>query len=69
MWDTIPQPDWDELSKWRERIRLPRLFNNGGGCFASQYKYTDAPDADARMMQAAYWAEQYAKAQGNQSQI
>ena len=39
-------------------------LNNGGGSFAAQYKYTDA-----RLIQAAYWAEQCATAQGNQSAI
>ena len=69
VWDTVDQPDWDNLSKGESGSGYLALFNNGGGSFASQYKYTDAPDADARMVQAAYWAEQYATAQGNQSQI
>jgi hypothetical protein len=69
VWDTVPQPDWDSLSKGESGSGYLDLFNNGGGSFASQYKYTDAPDADARMIQAAYWAQQYATAQGNESQI
>jgi hypothetical protein len=69
VWDTVPQPDWDALKFGQSGAGYLSLFNNGGGSFASQYKYTDAPDADARMIQAAYWAEQYATAQGNQSQI
>lgn len=69
VWDTIPQPDWDSLKYGESGSGFLSLFNNGGGSFASQYKYTDAPDADARLVQAAYWAQQYASAQGNQSQI
>jgi hypothetical protein len=69
VWDTVPQPDWDTLKDGESGSGYLALFNNGGGSFASQYKYTDAPDADARLIQAAYWAEQYATAQGNQSQI
>jgi len=69
VWDTIPQPDWDALKYGESGSGYLDLFNNGGGSFAAQYKYTDAPDADARMIQAAYWADQYATAQGNQSQI
>jgi hypothetical protein len=69
VWDTVPQPDWDALKYGESGSGYLALFNNGGGSFASQYKYTDAPDADARLIQAAYWAEQYATAQGNQSQI
>ncbi len=69
VWDTVDQPDWDSLKYGESGSGYLSLFNNGGGSFAAQYKYTDAPDADARMIQAAYWAEQYATAQGNQSQI
>jgi len=69
VWDTVDQPDWDNLSKGESGSGYLALFNNGGGSFASQYKYTDAPDADARLVQAAYWALQYATAQGNQSQL
>jgi hypothetical protein len=69
VWDTVDQPDWDTLKYGESGSGYLDLFNNGGGSFASQYKYTDAPDADARLIQAAYWAQQYATAQGNQSQI
>jgi hypothetical protein len=69
VWDTIPQPDWDTLTDGESGSGYLDLFNNGGGSFSAQYKYTDAPDADARMIQAAYWADQYATAQGNESQI
>ena len=53
VWDTIPQPDCD-LLKFGGPNGFLDLFNNGGGSFSAQYKYTDAPDADARMIQAAY---------------
>jgi Glycosyl hydrolase family 48/Cellulose binding domain/Putative Ig domain/Bacterial Ig domain len=69
VWDTIPQPDWDALTYGESGSGYLDLFNNGGGSFSAQYKYTDAPDADARMIQAAYWADQYATAQGDESQI
>jgi Glycosyl hydrolase family 48/Cellulose binding domain/Bacterial Ig domain len=68
VWDTIPQPDWDAM-KYGGPNGFLDLFNNGGGSFAPQYKYTDAPDADARSVQAAYWADQWATAQGKKSQI
>ena len=69
VWDTIPQPDWDTLTDGESGSGYLDLFNNGGGSFAPQYKYTDAPDADARLIQAAYWAQQYATSQGDESQI
>ncbi|MGE5290491.1 MAG: glycoside hydrolase family 48 protein, partial [Micromonosporaceae bacterium] len=68
VWDTIPQPDWDAL-KYGSSSGFLNLFNNCGGSCTSQYKYTDAPDADARMVQAAYWADTYAKASGTSSAI
>ena len=68
VWDTVPQPDCDEF-KFGGPNGFLDLFNNGGGSFAQQYKYTDAPDADARMVQAAYWADTFAKAQGKTAAI
>ena len=68
VWDTVPQPDWDTM-KFGGPNGFLDLFNNGGGSFAPQYKYTDAPDADARLVQAAFWADTYAKAQGKSSAI
>jgi len=68
VWDTIPQPDCD-MFKFGGPNGFLDLFNNGGGSFATQYKYTDAPDADARMVQAAYWADVYAKQQGKSAAV
>ncbi|WP_328891401.1 glycoside hydrolase family 48 protein [Streptomyces sp. NBC_00316] len=67
VWETIPQPTTD-------------LFNYGGpngfldlfvddASYAKQWKYTNAPDADARAVQAAYWAYRWASAQGKESEI
>jgi hypothetical protein len=68
VWDTVPQPDCD-MFKFGGPNGFLDLFNNGGGSFATQYKYTDAPDADARMVQAAYWADVYAKQQGKSAAV
>jgi hypothetical protein len=68
VWDTVDQPDWDAM-KFGGPNGFLDLFNNGGGSFATQYKYTDAPDADARMVQAAFWADTFAKAQGKTSSV
>ncbi|MFF1893756.1 glycoside hydrolase family 48 protein [Streptomyces sp. NPDC058206] len=67
VWETIPQPTTD-------------LFNYGGpngfldlfvddASYAKQWKYTNAPDADARAVQAAYWAYRWAAAQGKEGEI
>jgi hypothetical protein len=68
VWDTIPQPDCD-MFKFGGPNGFLDLYNNGGGSFAKQYKFTDAPDADARMVQAAFWADTFAKAQGKTAAI
>ncbi|WP_419998896.1 glycoside hydrolase family 48 protein [Streptomyces boninensis] len=67
VWETVPQPTTD-------------LFNYGGtngyldlfvkdSSYAKQWKYTNAPDADARAIQAAYWALRWATAQGKADQV
>ncbi|MEW1687004.1 glycoside hydrolase family 48 protein [Streptomyces sp. NPDC091265] len=67
VWETVPQPTTD-------------LFNYGGpngyldlfvgdASYAKQWKYTNAPDADARAVQAAYWAFRWASDQGKGSEV
>lgn len=63
VWETVPHPSWEEF-KWGAP--------NGGflGLFvgqqnpAKQWRYTAAPDADARAVQALYWAKRWADEQG-----
>jgi hypothetical protein len=72
VWLTIVQPDCDTF-KWgsSDGTGFLKLFQLAapGGSYAQQWKYTDAPDADARAVQAAYWAYTWASAQGKESQI
>lgn len=63
-WETIPQPSWD-TEKWGQRfngntIGFGPYFVGGTGGAAQKYSYTDAPDADARAVQATYLAQQAA---------
>ncbi|WP_051967352.1 glycoside hydrolase family 48 protein [Kitasatospora mediocidica] len=69
VWETVPQPDCDVLKYGESGSGFLSLFNDGGGSYSKQYKYTDAPDADARLVQVAYWAETYAKAQNKSTTI
>ncbi|MEV4413240.1 glycoside hydrolase family 48 protein, partial [Catellatospora sp. NPDC049609] len=62
-WETIGHPSCDT----GRFANFPSLFIQGSS--TGQWRYTNAPDADARAVQAAYWALQWATAQGNQSQI
>jgi hypothetical protein len=66
-WETIPQPSCDTFKHGGPNGFLD-LFT-GDASYAKQWKYTDAPDADARAVQAAYWADKWATAQGKQSQV
>ena len=62
VWLTVPQPCWDAF-KYGGTNGYLDLFT-APAPYAKQWKYTNAPDADARVVQAMYWAEQYAAAQG-----
>lgn len=61
-WETIPQPCWDDLTMGGPNGYLD-LFT-GDDAYAQQFKYTNAPDADARAIQVTYWANEWAKEHG-----
>jgi hypothetical protein len=61
-WETIPQPCWDTL-KFGGKNGFLDLFT-GDSSYSAQFKYTDAPDADSRAVQATYWATEWAKEYG-----
>ncbi len=65
VWETVPQPSWEAL-KWGDGngTGFLRLFVSETGAPAAQWRYTNAPDADARAVQALYWGVQFAKEQG-----
>ncbi|WP_153452207.1 glycoside hydrolase family 48 protein [Streptomyces smaragdinus] len=67
VWETIPQPCTDKFRYGGTNGYLD-LFT-GDAQYAQQWKYTNAPDADARAVQAAYWALTWATAQGNASAV
>ncbi|MGW3812708.1 glycoside hydrolase family 48 protein [Streptomyces sp. NPDC005046] len=67
VWETVPQPTCDAF-KYGGKNGYLDLFT-GDSSYAKQWKYTDAPDADARAVQAAYWADVWAKAQGRSGDV
>ncbi|MFF7266269.1 glycoside hydrolase family 48 protein [Streptomyces sp. NPDC008159] len=67
VWETIPQPTCDAF-KYGGKNGYLDLFT-GDKSYAKQWKYTAAPDADARAVQAAYWADLWAKQQGKGSAV
>jgi hypothetical protein len=72
VWKTIVQPSC-ETFKWGSSTGTGflSLFQTPapGGSYAQQWRYTDAPDADARAVQAAFWAYTWASAQGKASAV
>ena len=67
VWETVPHPSCETGRFGQSGSGFPPLFVQGSG--ANQWRYTSAPDADARAVQAAYWALRWATEQGRQSQI
>ncbi|WP_225826067.1 glycoside hydrolase family 48 protein [Streptomyces naphthomycinicus] len=67
VWETVPQPTCDAF-KYGGKNGYLDLFT-GDSSYSRQWKYTDAPDADARAVQAAYWADVWAKAQGKGADV
>ena len=61
-WETIPQPCWDDMTMGGRNGYLD-LFT-GDNSYSQQFKYTNAPDADARAVQVTYWANIWAKEHG-----
>ncbi|MFJ4833075.1 glycoside hydrolase family 48 protein [Streptomyces sp. NPDC088747] len=67
VWETVPQPTCDAFKYGGPNGYLD-LFT-GDASYAKQWKFTNAPDADARAVQAAYWADVWAEQQGKGSDV
>ncbi|MEC3977572.1 glycoside hydrolase family 48 protein [Amycolatopsis sp. H20-H5] len=67
VWETVTQPSCDTM-KFGGKNGYLDLFT-GDSTYAKQWKYTDAPDADARVVQVAFQAEKWAKTQGKSAAI
>ncbi|MEV4803870.1 glycoside hydrolase family 48 protein [Nonomuraea sp. NPDC049421] len=67
VFETIPQPSCDTFEHGGPNGFLD-LFTKDAS-YAKQWKYTNAPDADARAVQAAYWALTWAKEQNKEGDI
>lgn len=59
-WETVPHPCW--LDKYIDYQKI--FIKQPDGAPGKQWRYTNAPDADARQIQATYWAYKWAKEQG-----
>ena len=67
VFETIPQPSCDNFTYGGPNGYLDLFIKDSS--YAKQWKYTDAPDADARAIQAAYWADTWAKAQNKGADV
>jgi hypothetical protein len=67
VWETIAHPSCETGRFGAAGTGYPSLFIQGSG--ANQWRYTDAPDADARAVQAAYWALVWATQQNQASAV
>ncbi|NUR94599.1 MAG: cellulose 1,4-beta-cellobiosidase [Kribbellaceae bacterium] len=68
VWETVPQPSCENFTAGGQYGFLD-LFIKESGTPSKQWKYTNAPDADARAVEAAYWALQWSTAQGKQADV
>lgn len=68
VWETVPQPSCDTFVHGGPNGYLDISIRDSGAP-AKQWKYTNAPDADARAVQAAYWALKWAKEQNKQADV
>lgn len=69
VWETVPQPSWEPFNTGQGGPNgfLPLFIQDSQ--YARQWRYTDAPDADARAVQAAFWANTFATQQGKQADV
>jgi len=61
-WKTVPHPCWEAM-KWGGPNGFLDLFTIDNS-YAKQWRYTAAPDADARAIQGAYFGWMWAKEDG-----
>jgi chitodextrinase len=67
VWETVPHPSCETFRHGGPNGYLDLFIRDS--TYARQWRYTNAPDADARAIQAAYWALTWAQQQGNAAAI
>jgi hypothetical protein len=67
VWETVPQPCWEEFTFGGKFGYLDLFVKDPNP--ARQWKYSNAPDADARAVQAIYWAKKWADEQGGNAVV
>ncbi|WBQ32540.1 putative glycoside hydrolase [Erwinia phage Kuerle] len=74
-WETITQPEWEDFTYGSTYGFLP-LFQQGlpvyeeaENEYGTQWRYTSAPDAEARAIQWSFWANKWATANGKAGEV
>ncbi|QBI56512.1 glycoside hydrolase family 48 protein [Streptomonospora litoralis] len=67
VWETVPHPSCETFDHGGENGFLDLYTDDDS--YAQQWRYTNAPDADARAVQVAYLANKWAEEQGNADAI
>ncbi len=62
VWETVPHPSWENFAAGSPNGFLDLFIKDSS--YAQQWRYTNAPDADARAVQAVYWAKKWADEKG-----
>lgn len=57
VWEAVPHPSQDDKSFGKAGEGFMSLFTKEANAPAAQWRYTNATDADARAIQAIYWAK------------
>ncbi|WP_176736496.1 glycoside hydrolase family 48 protein [Oligoflexus tunisiensis] len=69
VWETIPHPSIEEFRFGAPNQGYLSLFIQDGSGYKRQWRYTNAPDADARLVQATWFARNVAREQGQAAAI
>ncbi len=69
VWETIPHPSIEDFRFGAPNQGYFRLFIQDGAGYKRQWRYTNAPDADARLVQATWFARNVAKEQGQPESV
>ncbi|MDA7025826.1 glycoside hydrolase family 48 protein [Bacillus sp. CLL-7-23] len=59
VWETVPHPSQDQQTFGKPNEGFMSLFTKEQHAPAPQWRYTNATDADARAVQAMYWAKHW----------
>ncbi|MCM2681399.1 glycoside hydrolase family 48 protein [Echinimonas agarilytica] len=63
VWETVPHPSWEDFT-WGGEFGFLDLFVKESNDPSPQWRYTNAPDADARVLQVMYWVLEWLEEQG-----